>query len=193
MVGWLARLNIERRRLLACGFKDQFAPTAAVKGETSHLRPPAHPNSGALPDLSHLPSYLPAIYHREFTRQQPQFSINCYFTPNSTTQCDCNSTGSPAHAPTFATNAVRYICRKLNTATFAVSVVFRKVLCAILHSHSGAAQHCCLGIRRETSDTISTSPLHQAFSFLVELTSRMKQNEVTSRWSSPVISANIDP
>lgn len=84
------------------------------------MRPPAHPNSGALPDLSHLPCYLPAIYHREFTRQQPRFSINCCFTRNSTTQCDCNSTGSPAHNPTFATNTLRQMCRKLNTDTFAV-------------------------------------------------------------------------
>jgi hypothetical protein len=50
-----------------------------------------------------------------------------------------------------------------------------------------------VGIRRETDDSISTGPLHKAFSFLVELTARMKQKEVTARWSNPVISSNIDP
>jgi hypothetical protein len=43
-----------------------------------------------------------------------------------------------------------------------------------------------MGIRRETGGSISISPLHQAFSFLVELTARMKQKEVTARWSSPI-------
>jgi len=50
-----------------------------------------------------------------------------------------------------------------------------------------------MGIRRETGDSISASPLYQAFRFLVELTARMKQKELTARWSSPVISSNIDP
>jgi hypothetical protein len=50
-----------------------------------------------------------------------------------------------------------------------------------------------MGIRRETGDSISTSPLYQAFSFLVELTARMKQKELRARWGSSVISSNIDP